>query len=39
MKFLMDYWPSVIYVPAILVVIAALAVTTHFMDKRDESRR
>jgi hypothetical protein len=32
-----DYWPSVVFVPTILLVIAALALLTHWWDRRDES--
>jgi hypothetical protein len=32
-----DYWPSVVFVPTILLVIAALALVTHWWDRRDES--
>ncbi len=39
MEFVLDYWPMVVMIPALLVLIASLATVTHFMDKRDESRR
>jgi len=39
MEFLMDYWPSVVFVPTILVIITLLALATRYFDKRDESRR
>lgn len=39
MEFVVDYWPMVVFVPSLLVLIALLATVTHFMDKRDESRR
>jgi hypothetical protein len=32
-----DYWPSVVLVPTILLVIAVLALVTHRWDRRDES--
>jgi hypothetical protein len=39
MEFVLDYWPIVVMVPLLLLLIALLATVTHFMDKRDESRR
>jgi hypothetical protein len=32
-----DYWPSVVFVPTILLVIVVLAVVTRWFDRRDES--
>ena len=37
LAWLVDYWPSVVFVPTILLVIAALALVTHWWDRRDES--
>lgn len=39
MKFILDYWPMVIMVPTLLVIIALLATVTHFWDRRDEEQR
>jgi hypothetical protein len=32
-----DYWPSVVFVPTILLVIVVLALVTRWWDRRDES--
>jgi hypothetical protein len=36
---LMHYWPSMVLLPAILILIAALAMITRWWDGRDESER
>jgi hypothetical protein len=36
---LMHHWPSMILLPAILILIAALAMITRWSDGRDESDR
>ena len=35
----LDYWPSVILVPTILLVIAVLVLVTYRWDRRDKSVR
>lgn len=32
MKFVLDYWPMVVFVPSILVLIAVLAIITRIVD-------
>jgi hypothetical protein len=39
LAWIVDYWPSVVFVPTILLVIAVLALATHWWDRRDESVR
>ena len=36
---LVHYWPSMVLLPAILIVIAALAVITRCWEDRDEAHR
>jgi len=36
---LLDYWASVVLMPALLLVIAALALVTLWWDRRDDSAR
>ena len=33
---LLNYWPSLIFLPTILLMIAALALITRWWDQRDE---
>ena len=35
----LDYWPITIFTPAILVLIATLALITRWWDKRDQAAR
>ncbi len=36
---ILDYWPVTIFMPAILVLIAVLALVTRWWDRRDEAAR
>jgi hypothetical protein len=36
---LLHYWPSMIFLPTILLMVMVLAVVTHFWDQRDEAAR
>jgi hypothetical protein len=35
-EWVLDYWTVTIFLPAVLLLIAALAVVTRIMDKRSE---
>jgi hypothetical protein len=39
LAWVLDYWPSVILVPTILLVIAVLTLVTYRWDRRDKSVR
>lgn len=39
LAYLVDHWPALILLPSLLVVMAALAVVTHYWDKRDDAAR
>jgi hypothetical protein len=39
LAFIVKYWPSVILLPTILLLIATLALITHWWDERDEAAR
>jgi hypothetical protein len=39
LAWVLDYWPSVILVPTILLVIAVLVLVTYRWDRRDKSVR
>jgi hypothetical protein len=39
LAWVVDYWPWVVLVPTILLVIAVLVLVTHCWDRRDESVR
>jgi hypothetical protein len=39
LAWVLDYWPSVVLVPTILLMIALLALVTHRWDRQDESVR
>ena len=36
---ILDYWPITIFLPAILLLIAALALVTRWWDRRDQEAR
>jgi|GraSoiStandDraft_46_1057282.scaffolds.fasta_scaffold2017863_1 hypothetical protein len=36
---LLHYWPSMVFLPLILLGVVALAAVTHFWDERDEQAR
>ena len=35
----MHYWPSLIFLPLVLLVVVALATITHWWDQKDEEAR
>lgn len=39
LAWILDYWPITIFMPAILLLIATLALITRSWDKRDEEAR
>jgi hypothetical protein len=36
---LVHHWPSMVFLPLILLAVVALATVTHFWDERDEQAR
>jgi hypothetical protein len=36
---ILEQWPSLLYVPAVLLLICVLAAVTAIMDERDRNRR
>jgi hypothetical protein len=39
LAWVLDYWPVVVGVPTLLLMVAALALVTLWWDRRDESAR
>lgn len=39
LAWVVHYWPSVVFLPTILLVVVLLAAITHQWDRRDEAAR
>jgi hypothetical protein len=37
LEFILDYWPATVFLPSVLLLVAALALFTRWWDRRDAS--